>query len=640
MLSPKTLCRTDFNLHLCQMFIKTIVKTDKKTGKRYDYYRLCEGYRIGNSIRHRTIVTMGKLEGVDSKEDKKFLADLIETLIKGDRQLFSFNVKPEIEKYANQFANRIINENLLDIAPNTGPVAEAEKETDFEPVDINSIKHEDVREIGPEWLCKQAMGQLNLKSILMNHCGFSNSLANIALTHIASRAVYPASEHKTAQWIKENSAVAGLFDQPLDKVNRFKLYAASNNLYSKKGIIEQRLSTKTNELFDLQDKIIFYDLTNTYFEGRKAGSKKAKFGRSKEKRSDAKIIAMAAVINAEGFLKYSRIYEGNISDSKTLSKTIEELGVHTSSLERKPVIVMDAGIMTDENAIMLKENGHDYICVSRTRLKSYKAVETGQGKKVVFDKKGNPINLQLVEKDGCEDTYMYVHSQQKAVKEASMNDHFSQRYEEDIENIRGALGKKGGTKKLQKVWERIGRLKERYPTANKYYTISVVPDDENENAIDIKWEKNTIKPKESEGVYFIRTSLDDKQEETLWTIYNTLTEIEATFRVLKTDLALRPVFHKHDENVEAHLFLGLMAYQVVATIRYQLKQKGIRHDWRNIVRIMNTQKEVTSTLKCKSGKIIMIKKCSTPSVEAKQIYDALDYKHNPYFMKKSVVPEK
>jgi hypothetical protein len=91
----------------------------------------------------------------------------------------------------------------------------------------------------------------------------------MTLAHIASRAVYPASENRTAQWMKENSAVAGLFNQPIDKINRFKLYTASNNLYNKKDIIEKQLSTKTNELFDIQDKIIFYDLTNTYFEGRK-----------------------------------------------------------------------------------------------------------------------------------------------------------------------------------------------------------------------------------------------------------------------------------------------------------------------------------------------------------------------------------
>jgi len=118
-----------------------------------------------------------------------------------------------------------------------------------------------------------------------------------------------------------------------------------------------------------------------------------------------------------------------------------------------------------------------------------------------------------------------------------------------------------------------------------------------------------------------------------------MTEIEATFRVLKTDLALRPVFHKHDKNVESHLFLGLLAYQIVAAIRYQLKNKGIHHDWKNIVRIMNTQKEVATTMKDNKGKTLMIKKCSVPSVEAKKIYDALNYKMVPYFMKKSVVPE-
>ena len=215
-----------------------------------------------------------------------------------------------------------------------------------------------------------------------------------------------------------------------------------------------------------------------------------------------------------------------------------------------------------------------------------------------------------------------------------------ERYQEELENIKAALAKKGGGKKLEKVWERIGRLKEKYSTANKYYSIEVIPDGESKNAIDVKWEKNTIKPKKSEGVYFIRTSLGDKEEETLWTIYNTLTEIEATFRVLKTDLALSPVFHKTDKNVESHLFLGLLAYQVVATIRYQLKQKGVHHDWKNIIRIMNTQKEIISTMKNKKGEIVMVKKCSEPTLGAKQIYDALKYKQNPYFMKKSVVPEK
>lgn len=620
------------------MFIKTIVKTDRKTGKRYDYYRLCEGYRIGNKVRHRSILSLGSLEAIDSKEDKKQLADRIESLLQGDKQLFAYGVKPVIEKYARKFAKRIIDEKLLDIdRDSVGLTDDAPR--DYETIDLNSVKHDEVRELGAEWLCKQTLDKLGLGDFLSHRAGFSESVENMALMHIISRAVYPASEHKTADWIQDSSSVSSLCGVPINKVNRFKLYDVSNKLYQHKEEIEKHLSTRTNQLFDLQDKIIFYDLTNTYFEGRKAGSNLAKFGKSKEKRSDAKIVALATVINAEGFIKYSRIYQGNISDSETLEETIKELSDNTSTTGRKPVIVMDAGIITEDNATMLKAAGYDYICVSRTKLKDYKHVKPEEESVTIYDNRDNPMELKLVEKPGCSDTYLYVYSQQKAVKEASMNEHFSQRYEEAMENIREALHKKGGTKKLEKVWERIGRLKERYPTANKHYKIEVLPDDEQEKAIDIKWKKTPVKPKSGEGIYFIRTSLEKQEETTLWTIYNTLTEIEATFRVLKTDLLLRPVFHKKDENVESHLFLGLLAYQVVSTIRHQLKAVKINHDWRNIVRIMNTQKEVTTSMKSKNGKTIHMKKCSVPNTSVKEIYDALQLEYQPYFMKKSVVPE-
>ena len=379
------------------MFIKTITKTDQKTGKQYKYYRLCESYRINDKPRHRTIINMGKLEGVDSKQDKKLLADRIELLIKGEKQLFSFSQNPEIERYAQEFASRIIDEQLIDVHPSLPDSKQTiDIEKDYETVDVNSLEHEQAREIGAEWLCKQTLDRLGLKEFLTADCGFSETSANFSLMHLVSRAVYPACEHKTAQWIKDNSAVSELFNIPLYHVNRFKLYTASNNLYAQKERLEKYLSVKTNELFDLHDKIIFYDLTNTYFEGRKVNSKKAKFARSKEKRSDAKIIALAAVINAEGFIKYSRIYQGNISDSDTLEQTIEELTLHTSSTGRKPVIVIDAGILTEDNSLMLKQKGYDYIGVSRTKLKDYSAKEPDGQNTRIYDKRGNVYTTPIV----------------------------------------------------------------------------------------------------------------------------------------------------------------------------------------------------------------------------------------------------
>lgn len=152
-------------------------------------------------------------------------------------------------------------------------------------VDMNTIKNKDAREVGAEWMCYQALEQLQLKNKLIS-LGWEEDEVQLALTQIISRAVYPFSENRTARWIRENSAICEITGYPIEKITKDKLYNSALKLYDIKDTLESHLSVKTNELFDLQDKIYLYDLTNTYFEGRKVKSKLANFGRSKEKRSD------------------------------------------------------------------------------------------------------------------------------------------------------------------------------------------------------------------------------------------------------------------------------------------------------------------------------------------------------------------
>jgi hypothetical protein len=152
-------------------------------------------------------------------------------------------------------------------------------------VDMNTIKNKDAREVGAEWMCYQALEQLLLKNKLIS-LGWEEDEVQLALTQIISRAVYPFSENRTARWIRENSAICETTGYPIEKITKDKLYNSALKLYDIKDTLESHLSVKTNELFDLQDKIYLYDLTNTYFEGRKVNSKLANFGRSKEKRSD------------------------------------------------------------------------------------------------------------------------------------------------------------------------------------------------------------------------------------------------------------------------------------------------------------------------------------------------------------------
>jgi len=607
------------------MFVKPLPKYNSKTGERYTIYQLCESYRLGERVRHRVIIGLGKLEQhLDSVERIKLLGRRIEEKLK-NRPLLPFaKTDEQVESLAEHFYQEIKKKKRYDFG------------ADWETVDMKTLKNKDAREVGAEWLSQQAFNQLGIAGFLLKK-GWTQQDISLATTHIISRAVYPASELKTVSFIKENSAISEITGYPKEKVTKDKLYRISHRLYAVKDELEQYLSRKTDELFDLEDKIIIYDLTNTYFEGRMLHSEVAKYGRSKEKRKDAKLIVLAIVINREGFLKYSNIFEGNKADSKTLKTIVEQLSKRTSSTKRKPVVVIDAGIATEANLKMLRKEHYDYICVSRSNLKEYQA-DTESTPVVITDKRRQPIELMKV-KSGKhpKEHFLWVRSKTKALKEHSMNGLLAQRFEEGIQAINEGIHKKSGVKRLNKVHERLGRLKEKYPSVHRYYDITI-KDDGRGTATHISCShKKGADPDKKAGIYFLRTTVDEKQEKNLWMIYNVIREVESTFRTLKTDLDLRPIYHKTDRASMAHLHLGLLAYWIVSTIRYQLKQQGFRSEWREIVRIMNTQKCVTTSVTNIYKEVITIRQCTEPTKKVKQIYDLMKYKYVPFYRKKSVV---
>ncbi|RLD91183.1 MAG: IS1634 family transposase [Bacteroidetes bacterium] len=610
------------------MFIKPLPKYNKKTGRHYTVYQLCESYRLEGKIRHHIIVGLGKLEEkLETEEQIKLLGKQIEEKLKGQTTLDFDTIDEKVDVLAKYYYNEIKKKRRYDVG----------ERSDWQTVKVSSIKNKDAREIGAEWLCKQAFDQLAIADFLRTR-GWDQEKISLATTHVISRAVYPASELKTVSFIRENSAVSEITGYRYEDITKDKLYKISRELYSVKDAMENYLSRKTNELFDLDDKIILYDLTNTYFEGRMQQSQIAKYGRSKEKRSDAKLIVLAAVINREGFLKYSNLFQGNMTDSKTLETIVNAISRKTSFTNRKPIVVMDAGIATNDNLKMLKAKHYNYLCVSRSGLKQYHA-DTSSEPVVTRDKKKQPIELMKVKTGDVNDTdnYLWVKSKAKALKENSMNGLLSQRFEEGLQSIQEGIQKKGGTKKLERVYERLGRLKQKYPSVHKYYDISVIDNGKGiTTSIKYAHKKGEDHGKKA-GIYFLRTTLNVEDEKVFWSIYNTIREIEYTFRVLKTDLDLRPVFHKTDDASMAHLNLGLLAYWLVSTIRYQLKQQGYNSQWREIVRTMNTQKCVTTTMENIDNEIISIRQCTEPNQKAKDIYKMMKYKPVPFYRKKSVV---
>ena len=384
-------------------------------------------------------------------------------------------------------------------------------------------------------------------------------------------------------------------------------------------------------------------MTNFYWEGRKDGSQKAKFGRSKEKRDDCKLLVLALAINTDGFIRYSAILEGNTADPKSLPDMVDNL-IATNPVgvdpDQKVLVVIDAGIATQENLDLIKEKGYNYLCVSRKALTDYE-VRPDARVVTVRDSRERPIKLQEVHTDG-DDYYLKIDSPATALKEESMNRSFRRRFEEGLGTIAASLKKKGGTKKYEAVVKRIGKLEGRYPSIARYYHISVEKDDKNK-VTSVTW---TLEMPEKQvfGTYFLRTNVKKLDEKSTWDYYNLIREIECSNRQLKTDLNLRPIYHQKDDRSDAHLFLGLLSYWIVNVIRHQMKKvnearKAADPDpkaeyptpyWTEIVRIMSTQKAVTSEAINALGEKVEMRICSTPMEQAAEIYSMLDYRPMPF----------
>jgi len=654
----------------CKMYFKFSLRNNPATSQTEGYYRLVESYRNESGrVCHKTLLNVGFIDNIvdidQLNQIRRILCNRYEEAL-GQPKLFETKSDnaPIVNQLVDDYWKRLVNENRIDICrQETKQPTEKQRRM----VDSDSIRNRDIREIGSEWLCYQALEQLQIPDFLLK-TGFDDESMRLAITQIISRAVYPASELETTRWIQENSAICEITKYPLENLTKDKLYKSSLRLFAYKDEIEQYLSTKTNQLFDLQDRIYLYDLSNTYYEGKMKYSHIAKFGRSKEKRSDCKIVVLAIVMNVEGFIKYSTIFAGNMQDPKTLIHIVKKLRSKTSETAQKAIVVIDAGIATDDNLQILVDNEFDYICVSRSKLKNYKIVEDSRPVEVE-DKRKQKICLQKVESDKHNDYFIKVESVAKRKKEESMNNRFQEGFETGLKAISASLSRKSGIKLEEKVFERIGRLKQKYQSIHRHYNISY--DIEIKNVTNRKtkekaevrkvkslsWSvKENMEINETSGTYFLRTSLQDT-ETIVWEGYNTIREEESLFRTLKTDLDLRPIYHKRDDASMAHLNLGLLAYWIVNTIRFQLKRienlntvlketksadnqlnkTSINFCWKEIVRILNTQKAVTTTAQNNYEEVILIRRCSVPSEKVQAIYDKLKYKSQPFTKRKFVV---
>ena len=615
------------------MYIRQVKKKRSKDSKTFYQYTLAQTLRIDGKVKQNAILYLGSEPLMADEDNRKTILEILKAKIFKQEDLFPIDAGQQLidlamvyfEKYCLKYGEDSLGGASIPPAP---------QKAEYHNVDIEGLEAEDVRTFGGEHLCQQVLDKLGIKDCLSS-LGFSNKQSSQALISIAARALFASSEYKTSQLLSTNSSLQDCFGYE-DPINHRELYAIADKLYAHKDQIDHFLYQRITSMFELQDKLVIFDISNSYFETRKQDSKLASYGRSKEKRSDCPLVVFTGVINAEGFIRHSRIYGGNTADTTTMADMLADLVQHADPKSRQTV-VMDAGIASEENLELVREKGFHYVCVSRHSLKDYPYDEQSQHVIEYTDRGNSMVKLKTFCPEGYKDTWMYVQSEAKRRKEQSMDVKLQKRYEMELDNITAALQKKGGTKTIEKVWERIGRAKERNKRVSAKYQLDVST--EGDKVTNITWQQKALpknKADKAEGVYFIRTSYTDTSESELWKVYNTIREVEATFRCLKSDLQIRPIHHQNDERIASHIYLTMLAYQVVNTIRYMLKENDIHYDWKNIVRIMNTQVIQTIILPT-DKKTIHLRKPSKPIMQAQEIYSATKCSDTQKAIKKYVV---
>lgn len=626
-------------LYLCHMHFISEIRYNPDLQCDDKYYRIKESFRdLTGRVRCRIMLNVGFMTPRLRPEEVRDIAACLTYMSghKGEQDVFGgvlAKYNETVRSKAKEYWNRMIELGKIDSIRKCIEESRCKAER---LVDVNTIKHTDARDVGAEWICLQAIRELEIDRFLARK-GWTEHKIDTALAHLITRTVYTPSELKSMRIMADNSAVCELVSGNNTWQPGFRdVYKVAPSLYELKDELEDHLCRRTDSLFNVSNRLVLFDLTNFYFEGRKDGSAKAKFGRSKEKRSDCKLLVLALCINAEGFIRYSSILAGNTADPDSLPNMIDTLSsktrVPSGNGSQKTLVVIDAGIATEDNLEKIKSKGYNYLCVSRRRLTDYELADDMKTV-TVLDSRKQTISLREVKREADGDYYLEINSPGKALKESSMNRKFKERFELELAKARESLGKPRGKKNYEKVIERVGRAIGKYPSIAKYYVIEYERDEANkENMKDIRWRIALPESVDKDnGVYFLRTNVDKIDEKTTWNYYNLIREIECTNRQLKTDLNLRPIYHQKDKASDAHLFLGLLAYWIVNTIRHKLKGHGETCYWTEIVRRMSTQKAVTTEATNALGEKVLMRLCSEPTKVAEDIYDKLKYKKMPFW---------
>ncbi|MGC8542222.1 MAG: IS1634 family transposase, partial [Phycisphaerae bacterium] len=493
--------------------------------------------------------------------------------------------------------------------------------------------------LGKELVATSFYERLGINDALMHLTPKEQALAEAS---ICARLIAPGSDLKTHRYLRDSSALTELIAATrgidVSSVGKDAIYEIADLIYEHKESIEAHLQRSTKRLYP-GGRLLLFDLTNVYLEGRALGNELAAYGHSKEKRNDCTLISLALLVDDRGFPIYSHIYGGNQSEPATLAAVLDTIAARSKGTLFQgdhPLVVMDRGLATSANLALLRERHFRYLVIQRgdraqVHLEAFRAEmdtftpidksnDTQVWVKTLPSTNDNPETTQST----ASVTEIAVISLTRAAKERSINEGRTKRYLADLDRLRLAI--EAQTYKVPKTIERrIGRLANKHRQVANDYEVSVVTD-ANGKPSSLTYE---LKPEARDstealyGAYVIETNQEGLTHREIWHLYMTLTKVEEAFRALKSDLGLRSIYHQLAQRTCAHLFLSVLAYHLYGAIAYELSTKGDTRRPSTIFERLATQVRATVTVTDKDKKVHHIRVSTTPDTKQRQIFELL-----------------
>jgi transposase len=563
-----------------------------KDGKAHEYFSLVETVRRASGPRQRTLCYLGELNGSAQSRWLK-----------------------TIEVFNEQGESR-----QLKLFPSE--VAPPEDDEQVAQVLIHRVRLERTRRFGECFLGLELWRRLELDGFFASVLDHAEEQAEVPWSQVAAllainRLCAPGSELAIEQRWFPSTALDDLLGIDAEKINDTRLYRCLDRLLPHKGALERHLRQRYGELFAAQFDVLLYDLTSSYVEGAAANNPMMQRGYSRDHRPDCKQLVIALIVNPEGFPLSYEIFDGNRADVTTLEAMVRLVERKYGRARR--VWVFDRGIVSEENLALLRRRGGQYLVgTPRSKLREFeRQLLADDWQQVRAD-----VEVKLAPAPGGEETYILCRSTARQEKEQAIRSRFSARMDKALTALEKGVAA-GRLRDRSKIERQLGAIQARHPQVADLYELRVI---EQDGRLGVQWQ---VRPERRtwqqvrEGAYLLRTNLPAADPQLLWASYIQLTEAEAAFRALKSELNVRPIFHQLEHRTKAHVLVAFLGYALWVTLKHLLKANHSQFSPMQALALASTLHSADIVLPTTDGRQIRLRRVTTPTREQQALFQQL-----------------